>query len=107
MHNEYDLLGQIIKEARISAGLTREQLGSKINKSPRYIASIENEHKYPSFKTLSEIIVTLNIDSNLLFYPEKTNDKNYDKERIFRMLDKCNKHELNIITATLEAITDK
>ena len=57
MQQKYDLLGQVIKEARIAAGLTREQLGSKINKSPRYIASIENEHKRPSYKSLCEIIV--------------------------------------------------
>ena len=40
MQEEYDLLGQVIKEARIAAGLTREQLGGKINVSPSTLFAI-------------------------------------------------------------------
>ena len=104
MQEEYDLLGQVIKEARIAAGLTREQLGGKINKSPRYIASIENEHKRPSYKSLCKIIVALNIDSNLIFYPNLLSKRTSEKDRVYRMIDKCNDYEIGIISATLDAI---
>lgn len=107
MQHKYDLLGRVIKDARIAAGLTREQLGGKINKSPRYIAAIENEHKRPSYKSLCDIIVALNIDSNLIFYPNLLNKKTSDKDRIYRMLDKCNDYEIGIVTATLDAILNK
>ena len=108
MQHKYDLLGQVVKEARNAAGLTREQLGAKIDKSPRYIVSIENEHKRPSYKSLCDIIVALNIDSNLIFYPNLSSGKqSSDKERICRMLDKCDDHEIGIVTATLEAILNK
>ncbi len=104
MQEEYDLLGQVIKEARIVAGLTREQLGGKINKSPRYIASIENEHKRPSYKSLCEIIVALNIDSNLIFYPNLLSKRTSEKDRVYRMIYKCIDYEIDIISATLDAI---
>ena len=76
MQPKYDLLGQVIKEARIAAGLTREQLGSKINKSPRYIASIENEHKRPSYKSLCEIIVAPEYRLKFNILPEFIKQKN-------------------------------
>ena len=107
MQQKYDLLGQVIKESRIAAGLTREQLGSKINKSPRYIASIENEHKRPSYKSLCEIIVALNINSNLIFYPNLLNKRTSEKDRVYRMLDKCNDYEIGIVVSTPEAILKK
>lgn len=107
MQHKHDLLGQVVKEARIAAGLTREQLGGKINKSPRYIASIENEHKCPSYKSLCDIIVALNIDSNLIFYPNLLCKRTSEKERIYRMLDKCNDYEIGIVASTLEAILKK
>lgn len=103
MQEEYDLLGQVIKEARIAAALTREQLDGKINKSPRYIASIENEHKRPSYKSLCEIIVALNINSNLIFYPNLLSKRTSEKDRVYRMIDKCNDYEIGIISATLDA----
>ena len=42
-HYDFKALGQAIKSARTAAGMTREQLGSKLNLAPRYIVSIENE----------------------------------------------------------------
>ena len=106
MQNEYGALGRIIKEARIAAGLTREELAERIHKSSRYLASLENEGKQPSYNTLCTIIVALNIDPNKIFYPGlfATND---EKARLIRMLDKCNDYELKIVSATVDAILDK
>ena len=106
MQNEYGALGHIIKEARIAAGLTRDELAERIHKSSRYLASLENEGKKQSYKTLCAIIVALNIDSNKIFYPNLS-FVNDDKSRIIRMLDKCNDYELNIVSSTLNAILDK
>lgn len=106
MQKEYGALGRIIKEARVAAGLTREEFAERIHKSPRYLASLENEGKLPSYNTLCTIIVALNIDPNKIFYPGlfKTDD---EKARLVRMLDKCNTYELKIISATVNAILDK
>lgn len=106
MQNEIDILGRIIKEARNAAGLTRDELSAIIHRNPRYIASVENEGKTPSYKTLYKIIVALNIDPNRIFYPDlyTVND---EKARIIRMIDKCSDYELKIISATLNAILDK
>lgn len=53
MQNNMDKLGEIIKNARKNNNFTREQLAKKINITPRYLMSIENENKKPSYNVIS------------------------------------------------------
>lgn len=106
MHNKHDVLGQVVKDARITAGITRESFSERVGKTPRYIASIENEGKKPSYNTLFEIINELNIDPRLIFYPD-TEPDNTELYSIIRLLKKCNSHELSVVKATLTALLNK
>lgn len=101
--NNKDILGSILKSARKDRGLTREQLAEIINITPRYLMSIENESKKPSYDILFKLIRELGITSDTIFYPEnqKTNTKT---EQLIRLLYLCNERELNIVTATVNAL---
>jgi transcriptional regulator with XRE-family HTH domain len=101
--NNIDILGSILKSARKDRGLTREQLAEIINITPRYLMSIENESKKPSYDILFKLIRELGITSDNIFYPEcqKTNTK---IEQLIRLLYLCNERELNIVTATVNAL---
>ncbi|PKM49965.1 MAG: hypothetical protein CVV02_13355 [Firmicutes bacterium HGW-Firmicutes-7] len=58
MHNNnMDKLSKIIKTARKENNLTREQLAKKINITSRYLMSIENENKKPSYNVLFNLIL--------------------------------------------------
>lgn len=48
MQNQYETLGDIIKNARMKADITVEKLAVKIGVTDRYIYRIENEGKKPS-----------------------------------------------------------
>lgn len=39
-------LGRLIKNARLEAGLTQDNLAKQVGVTPRYIMAIENENKY-------------------------------------------------------------
>jgi transcriptional regulator with XRE-family HTH domain len=102
MANKYELIGQLIKEARHKEKLTREEFAERIGKSTRYIASIENEGSKPSFNVLADIIRTLNIDANTIFYPEsKIITK--EKDELIRLLSVCDERSIKIILATAKA----
>jgi DNA-binding XRE family transcriptional regulator len=45
-------LGRLIKNARLEAGLTQDNLATQVGVTPRYIMAIENENKYPSIHFL-------------------------------------------------------
>jgi long-chain acyl-CoA synthetase len=49
-------LGKLIKSARLEAGLTQDNLATRVGVTSRYIMAIENENKYPSIQVLSSVI---------------------------------------------------
>ena len=97
-------LGALLKDARNKAQLTREELAAKTGYSVRYIASIENENKMPSYEKLAKLISVLNIDANDIFAPKENNSK--DRELILRLLEKCDERDLKIVLATLKSVVD-
>ena len=47
MQNEHEMLGEIIKNARMKADITVEDLAAKVGVGERFIYRIENEGKKP------------------------------------------------------------
>ena len=64
--------------------------------------SIENDEKRPSFNKLYEIIHVLNIDANLIFYPERVELEDDPTGRLIRLLSLCSDCEITTITALVE-----
>ena len=48
MQNEHEMLGEIIKNARMKADITVEDLAAKVGVGERFIYRIENEGKKPA-----------------------------------------------------------
>lgn len=98
-------VGTLIKFFREENGIKLEDFAAEIDISPRYLQKIENEGNVPSFRVLKRIINRLSIDSNCFFY------ENYDinearLNNIIQKLRKCNDFEINVISATLNALID-
>lgn len=98
-------LGTTIKQARLSANLTQDELAEQVGITGRYIMALENEHKQPSFEVLCKIILTLNIPADNVFYPEPQYSEN-EKEQLLRLLSRCDERDLKIITATVKAMLE-
>lgn len=105
MHNDIDKLGDTLKVARKNNNLTREQLAEKLNISPRYLMSIENENKKPSYNVLFRLIRELGISADTIFFPEGKYP-NTEVDQLTRLLCKCDERDLKIVTATVKALLD-
>jgi len=105
MHNDLDSLGEIVKAARKSNNLTHEQLAERINISPRYLMSIENENKKPSYSVLFRLIRELGISADAIFYPEG-NHTNNEIDQITRLLYQCDELDLKVLSATVKALLE-
>ncbi|OJU14020.1 MAG: transcriptional regulator [Clostridiales bacterium 43-6] len=103
--NDSDKLGSILKAARIAKNITREHLSEVINITPRYLMSIENENKKPSFNVLFQLVRELSIPADTIFYPESENN-NTEVEQLIRLLYLCDERDLKIATATVRALVD-
>lgn len=104
-HTNTDNLGSILKAARKSRKLTREKVAESVGISPRYLSSLENEHKKPSYNLLYRLVRALGMSADTIFYPEIEN-KSDEIAQLTRMLSLCNQQDLKIISATLTAILD-
>lgn len=105
-YNELDKLGVIIKSARKANGYTREQLAERLHITPRYLMSIENENKKPSFDVLFRLIRDLGISADTIFYPESKTD-NPNIEHLVRLVYQCDLRETEIVLATVKALLNK
>lgn len=100
-----DNLGSILKAARKAKGLTREKLAESLGVSPRYLSSLENESKKPSYYLLYRLIRELRIPADTIFYPEIEGISD-EIDQFMRKLSLCDQQDLKIINATLTAILD-
>jgi len=103
--NDFNRLGSILKAARKAKGLTREQLAEIMSITPRYLMSIENENKKPSYDVLFRLVRELSISADTIFYPENQH-VDTKVEQLTRLLYLCNERELKIATATIKALLD-
>ena len=105
VHTEAETLGDIIKAARQKSGLTIEELANRLDITERYIYRIENQGKKPSFDILYKLIRELGISSDLIFYPERS-DQDSEIEDLIRRLYSCDERSLEVIKATATALMD-
>lgn len=110
MHKEdrYDFraIGQAIKQARVSRGITREKLGEMFDLAPRYIMSIENKGQHPSFQVFYELTSFFHISIDQFFFPEVTPEKSSRRRRIDSLLDELDDTEMIVMEATAKGILE-
>lgn len=103
MQKNKNNLGNIIKRARLNKQYTREQLAEKIHISSRYLTSIENEDKKPSYDILYKLIRELGIPADSIFYPEMKLVLS-EKEQLIHMISQCDDHNLRVLLETTAAL---
>ena len=97
--------GEIIKNARMKADITVEDLATKVGVTERFIYRIENEGKKPSYDILYKLIRELSILPDQIFFPEKQIEDS-EMESLVRMLYNCDERSMQIIKATVRAALD-
>ena len=63
-------MGDIIKAARLKAGMTRRELADRIGYSVRHIKYVENNQRKPGLNMLFKLIRELDIPADKIFRPE-------------------------------------
>ena len=81
-------LGSKIKQLRLRADLTQEELADRCELTKGYISQLENDNTSPSIATLEDIVKALGItladlfseteEPNVIFKAEDCNEKDYD-----------------------------
>ena len=104
-NNDFDFdftpIGQAIKKARTSQGMTREQLARIVDYDPRHLQAIENEGQYPSLELFIQLVTMFNISVDEYIFPQKEVKKSSVRRRLDAQLDILDDRELSVIEATV------
>lgn len=72
-HFDFDFtpIGQAIKKARTSQGMTREQLARIVDYDPRHLQAIENEGQYPSLELFIQLVTMFDVSVDEYIFPNR------------------------------------
>ena len=105
MQNNTDILGIVVKTARLKAGMTAEALAERVDITERYLYRIENKGQKPKFDVLWRLIRVLDIAPEEIFYPDKPSNDSKIAEML-RVLSACDERALEVVEATAKALID-
>ena len=104
--DKYDFraFGLAIKAARMKQGLTREQVGAKIEIDPRYLTNIENKGQHPSLQVLYDLVSLLNVSVDEFFLSSDNPVKSSRRRQLESKLDTMSEKDLIIIESVADGI---
>lgn len=96
MREYVHVLGNIIRQERLRAGLTQDELAERVGIDARTILKIENHRGNPKMEVLYPLIRALDIDANLVFYPE-SHEQVPALKQFLLFISKCNAEEIEAL----------
>lgn len=94
------ILGDCIREARLSRGYTQQVLADKVGMSMRHLAKIEKCQCNPSFEILYVLIQELNISADIIFHPEQ-NQADKQLKQLLCGIQSCDADDQRLIAKTI------
>lgn len=108
-NNDFDFdftpIGQAIKKARTSRGMTRDELARIIiDYDPRHLQAVENEGQKPSLELFIQLVTMFGVSVDEYIFPDNEVKKSSVRRRLDAELDKLNDKELSIVEATVSGL---
>ena len=104
-NNDFDFdftpIGQAIKKARTTMGMTRDELARIVDYDPRHLQAIENEGQYPSLELFIQLVTMFGVSVDEYIFPDNDVKKSSVRRRLDAELDKLNDKELSVVEATV------
>ena len=107
-NNDFDFdftpIGQAIKKASTSRGMTRDELARIIDYDPRHLQAVENEGQKPSLELFIQLVTMFGVSVDEYIFPDNEVKKSSVRRRLDAELDKLNDKELSIVEATVSGL---
>lgn len=103
MQTYVEVLGNIVRQERLKAGLTQDELAERVGIDPRTILKIENHRGNPKLEVLYPLIRALNIDANRVFYPE-SGENNIALKQFQSFLSQCSSNEIQSLLQVCQTV---
>lgn len=104
--NRLTYLGNHIRNARTSCGLTQQELADQANVAIKTVQMIEKGQMNPSYEILYPLIKRLGISANTLFDPE-ISDTDEKIQRFIGKFQSCSPENRQILLNTLDYLAEQ
>ena len=94
---DYSIIGSRLKQARIKAGLTQQELAEKTNLSIAFISRIERGSSHINLKRLSEFCSILDVSEGYILNGVADSDENYLYNEFNDIIKKCSPEKQKLI----------
>ena len=95
-NNDFDFdftpIGQAIKKARTTMGMTRDELARIVDYDPRHLQAIENEGQYPSLELFIQLVTMFGVSVDEYIFPD--NEDKHIVVILFNLIDIVFQHTL-------------
>ena len=99
---DINMIGQVIKSARIKSGLSQEKLAELTDITPTHLKHIESGHRKPSIEVFFKLLNTLDISVQ-----ELSAQAEHDEHTgLNKVLNKCTDKEISLIEKITRAIIE-
>lgn len=107
MNLDFKKLGVRLRAVREKRKLTQEELAEMIGMSNNFISNIERNYSIPSLETLVKICNALEITPDYVLLDSIYTAKEYLKDDIARMLEKCSEKDIKLIAKFINLLIDE
>ena len=97
-------LGNKLKNARKSRGITREELSALSGVSTRHISKIEKGVMNPSYEILTQIATALGMTLDYFFASDNDEDEN-NIQLLISLYRGCPKHYRKLLLSTMQTLS--
>ena len=94
---DYSIIGSRLKQARIKAGLTQQELAEKTNLSIAFISRIERGSSHINLKRLSEFCSILDVSEGYILNGASSNSTNYLSSEFNEILNSVSPEKQKLI----------
>lgn len=103
---DYCIIGSRLKQARLKAGLTQQEMAEKTNLSVAFISRIERGTSHINLKRLSEFCSILNISEGYILNGVSDEDDKYLYNEFNDILKKCSPEKQKLIYKLSKVIAE-
>ena len=103
---DYCIIGSRLKQARLNAGLTQQEIAEKMNLSVALISRVERGTSHINLKRLSEFCSILNISEGYILNGVSDEDDKYLYNEFNDILKKCSPEKQKLIYKLSKVIAE-
>lgn len=104
---DYNLIGELLKKARIKKGYTQEKLAEIMDLSTAYISRIENGKTHINLPRLNEVCILLDTSESYILNGASDNSSSYLSTELNSILKDCSSKNKELIYQIATIISEK